>query len=290
MAENIIEARIDLINVNGRFRKDFGDINALAESIKEIGLLQPIGIDSGYRLVFGERRLRAFRQLGRESIPVRFVNLDSLMKGELAENEFRKDFTPSERVAIGEAIEEELRGRAGNPGLQSSIPENIPGLPKGDTRDLVAKATGFGNGKTYEQAKKVVQEGSPELIEAMDDGRASVSAAANLLKLPRSEQVAATAGGKKTVRAAAKKAKAAAAKPDVIKPAGTPHVLHIINAMDNLLRYTKGAGMSLEAMADDFIEQVDLSEPAIADRIRATLPLMRELGRIAFEMEELEAA
>lgn len=64
--------------------------------------------------------------------------------GELAENEFRKDFTPSERVAIGEAIEEELRGRAGNPSLQSSIPENIPGLPKGDTRDLVAKATGFG--------------------------------------------------------------------------------------------------------------------------------------------------
>lgn len=38
--------------------------------------------------------------------------------------------------------------------------ENFP-PPEGKTRDLVAKATGFGNGKTYEQAKKVVQQAVP---------------------------------------------------------------------------------------------------------------------------------
>ena len=32
----------------------------------------------------------------------RTVHLDSILKGELAENEFRKDFTHSERVAIGD--------------------------------------------------------------------------------------------------------------------------------------------------------------------------------------------
>ena len=127
MADNIIEAQISLINVHGRFRKDFGDIPALADSIKELGLLQPIGIDSGYRLVFGERRLRAFKHLGRDTIPVRFVNLESLMKGELAENEFRKDFTPSERVAIGEAIEQELEGRRGaNQHTKKEDVENFP--------------------------------------------------------------------------------------------------------------------------------------------------------------------
>ncbi|WP_141397498.1 hypothetical protein [Polaromonas sp. AER18D-145] len=65
--------------------------------------------------------------------------------GELAENEFRKDFTPSERVAIGEAIEVELGQQAEKrmkAGVQSP-PENFP-EGKGDTRDLVAKATGFG--------------------------------------------------------------------------------------------------------------------------------------------------
>ena len=66
----------------------------------------------------------------------------------------RKAFTASERVAIGAAIEAELaqqadkRMRAG----VANPPENFP-EGKGETRDLVAKATGFGNGKTYEQAK-----------------------------------------------------------------------------------------------------------------------------------------
>lgn len=113
MADNIIQCSIGLIKVENRFRKDFGDIEGLAASIAELGLLQPVGIDSNYRLVFGERRLRACQSLGWESIPARTVHLDSILKGELAENEFRKDFTPSERVAIGEAIERELGNRLG---------------------------------------------------------------------------------------------------------------------------------------------------------------------------------
>ncbi|MFC0711748.1 hypothetical protein, partial [Azorhizophilus paspali] len=73
-------------------------------------------------------------------------------KGELAENEFRKDFTPSERVAIGEAIERELQGRNGVRHDTSAARENFPEVA-GRSRDLAAKAAGFGNGKTYEQAK-----------------------------------------------------------------------------------------------------------------------------------------
>lgn len=67
---------------------------------------------------------------------------------------------PSERVAIGEAIEAEIKADA-DKRMKSGVenpPENFPELKKGDTRDLVAKATGFGNGKTYKQAKKVVQQ------------------------------------------------------------------------------------------------------------------------------------
>ena len=36
--------------------------------------------------------------------------------------------------------------------VQENFPERAP-TPQGQTRDLVAKATGFGSGKTYEQAK-----------------------------------------------------------------------------------------------------------------------------------------
>lgn len=59
-----------------------------------------------------------------------------------------KDFTPSERVEIGRALEGELQGRVGNPNFGAApIVENFPPLqPLGKTRDLAAKAAGFGNG------------------------------------------------------------------------------------------------------------------------------------------------
>ena len=52
---------------------------------------------------------------------------------------------PSERVAIGAAIEAELRGRVGVNQYTNEGKENFPDpAPQGQTRDLVAKATGFG--------------------------------------------------------------------------------------------------------------------------------------------------
>ena len=41
-------------------------------------------------------------------------------------------------------------------------------IPHAKTRDVVAQQIGFGNGKTYEQAKPVVRTAAPELVEAMD--------------------------------------------------------------------------------------------------------------------------
>ena len=219
MSDNIIDVATNLIKTGGRFRKDFGDIPALAESIKELGLLQPIGIDSGYRMVFGERRLKAFQHLGRDTIPARFVNLDSLLKGEYAENEFRKDFTVSERVEIGKALEVELSKRNGVRHDSSAAKENFPEV-KGQTRDLAAKAAGFGNGKTYEQAKSVVDSGVPELVEAMDAGSVSVSAAASITSLPKEEQSELIQAGPKAVKAAAAKQRAKpkrGAKADAIR-------------------------------------------------------------------------
>ena len=289
MADNIIEVAIEHVVVGERFRKDFGDLQALADSIKQIGLLQPIGIDAGYRLVFGERRLRAFKLLGRSTIPVRFVNLDSLLQGEHAENEFRKDFTVSERVAIGQALEGEMAGRVGRPangGKNSTISEDEPA---GKTRDIAAKAAGFGNGKTYEQAKAVIASGAPELIEAVDKGEASVSAAEALLTLPKDEQAAVVKNGKKATQQAAKKEreKKRTSKADAapVQPAGTQHVLRILTTMDVLLRHLKSEGMDAAEMADVFMAEADLKEPAIADRVRVALPIMAALGRIAQEME-----
>lgn len=282
MSDNIIQCRISLVKVENRFRKEFGDIDGLAASIAELGLLQPIGVDGNYRLVFGERRLRACQALGWEKIPARTVHLSSILKGELAENEFRKDFTHSERVAIGEAIEAELGNRKGT-NQHAEGPENFPDAPKGDTRDLAAKAAGFGNGKTYEQAKKVTSEAAPELVQAMDEGRVSVSGAASLLSLPKEEQATISVGDKKAIQQASKAAKAKHVEaPGNDIPA---HVLRVINAMDALARFASSEGMTPNQLADKFLADVDPADKVIADRLSATLPFMNAVARIAAEIE-----
>jgi hypothetical protein len=69
-----------------------------------------------------------------------------ILSPNVTEKVYPKDFTHSERVAIGEAIERELAGRHGVRHDTMTDVENFPPL-EGKTRDLAAKAAGFGNGK-----------------------------------------------------------------------------------------------------------------------------------------------
>src|SRR5262249_4945386 len=75
--------------------RDMGDIAGLAASIDEIGLLQPIVVTPDGRLIAGARRLAAAKRLGRLDIPVHVIDIDSVARGEFAENQHRKNFTPS---------------------------------------------------------------------------------------------------------------------------------------------------------------------------------------------------
>ncbi len=184
------ELKIARIKVGSRHRKDMGDLASLAESIRLEGLLQPIGVTDRLELVFGERRLRATRDvLKQKTILARIVNVRSILSGEYAENEIRKDFTPSERVAIANAIQRHVGNRQGQrtDQLRGKIPEVDPGKR---TREAAAEKAGFGNDKTYRQAAKVVHNGTPKLIRAMDEGRVSISAASILVDADADEQAA----------------------------------------------------------------------------------------------------
>lgn len=61
-----LERTIASITIGIRHRKDPGDIAALARSIEEVGLLQPITITPDGVLVCGWRRLEAVRRLQRD--------------------------------------------------------------------------------------------------------------------------------------------------------------------------------------------------------------------------------
>ena len=99
-AKNIPEIPVADIEVGARHRHDMGNIDELAQNIAELGLLHPIVVtpprDGRWQLIAGARRLLAYRKLGRERIPATVLDLDQIVRGEYAENFFRKAFTPSE--------------------------------------------------------------------------------------------------------------------------------------------------------------------------------------------------
>lgn len=86
-------------------RRDFSEseISALAESLKEHDMIQPVvvrKIGDRYQLISGERRLRAATQAGWAQVPARVREADDRLVAELAivENLQRKDLNPIEKA------------------------------------------------------------------------------------------------------------------------------------------------------------------------------------------------
>ena len=87
-------------------RKNFDEeaLQALADSIAQYGLIQPIvarKLDSGYyQIIAGERRWRASRMAGLTEVPVRVITADDRRTAELAlvENLQREDLNPIEEA------------------------------------------------------------------------------------------------------------------------------------------------------------------------------------------------
>lgn len=112
-----------VIVAEDRQRKDFGDIDGLAESIKQHGVLQPpLAVeqaDGTYKLVAGERRLRAVKQLGMLEIPLSIMpaTTDELTAQhvELVENIQRKNLSWDEEVLAKKRLHDlqiSLHGKA----------------------------------------------------------------------------------------------------------------------------------------------------------------------------------
>ncbi len=66
---------------------------------------------------------------------------------------------------------------------------------KAESRDIAAKKAGFSNHESYRQATAIVERGAPELVDAVDNGDVSISAAYTLLVLPVEEQADIVAQG-----------------------------------------------------------------------------------------------
>lgn len=174
-----IRLEVSDITVGPRFRRELGDLTALADSIESVGLLHPIVVTPEFELVAGRRRLEACKRIGWVDIPCRVLPLNpvEMLMAEHDENEVRRDFTPTERVAIGRAMEESIRERAAERqragvNLSKNFPK-VPSAERGRSADIVGSKVGM-SGPTYSRAKAVVvaAEDDPakygDLAEAMD--------------------------------------------------------------------------------------------------------------------------
>jgi len=100
---------------NVRHRDIYEGIDELAESINQIGLQQPPLVqhhDGKYRLIIGQRRLLAVKQLGLKKIRVMIkkspYNLASATIASAVENLHRKDMNPRDIATACQFLKEQL--------------------------------------------------------------------------------------------------------------------------------------------------------------------------------------
>src|SRR6266508_6004285 len=149
-------------------------LEALARSIREVGVLQPVVVrprDGGYELVAGERRLRAAKLAGLATIPaiVREGDDTESLREALIENLHREDLGPLQLAAAFQELLEEL----------------------GVTQETVAERLGYSRAHVANTIRLLSL--PPDVQRLLAEGRIQAGHARALLGLPDDESRSALA-------------------------------------------------------------------------------------------------
>lgn len=181
---------INKVTVGKRIRKDYGDIASLADDIQDRGLINPPVVTPDYELIAGERRLEAMKKLDYKQIEVRVISVEDQehqLKIEISENEERKEFTYSEKMDYAKQLER-IEAKKAKDRQTSKLKQHKNTVTdqgperKGETRDIVGKASGFGSGRTYARAKYIYENADEETIKEVDEGKKSIRKAHDELR------------------------------------------------------------------------------------------------------------
>ena len=236
-------------------RKVFSDeaIAALADSIREYGVLQPIlvrPLGTGmYQIVAGERRWRAARMLGLDEVPVNIKELSDLeaMQIAIVENLQRENLNPLEEASGYSELIEKF----------------------GMTQEKVAKLVGRSRSAVANAVRLLTL---PEIVQKMvENGDLSAGHARALLAFDDAELLIATAqkaaGGGLTVRQVEKIAqKSTEETPE--KPASDTKIDNYFKEMEISLNETLGRKVKVDygknkgALILEFYDKDDLAELA----------------------------
>lgn len=157
-----VELPVEAIQANPRQPRqvfDEDDLTELVDSIREVGLLQPVvvrRVGDSYELVMGERRLRATRRAGLATIPaiVRDTADHDLLRDALLENLHRVQLNPLEEAAAYQQMlddfdctQEQLAGRIKRSRPQISNTIRLLRLPAPVQRRVAAGVLSAGHAR-----------------------------------------------------------------------------------------------------------------------------------------------
>ncbi len=191
MTEFANKIAISNIKFGTRFRKDFGDLRPLIESIKRHGLLHPIVVSEGNQLICGKRRIAAYMQLERAEIEVNIVSLSQAREAEADENVVRKNFTVEEIAEIDKFYREKEEAEAKErqkrrPKSNSVCVGNFPRQTVQRSREKIAEKIGI-SGRTLEKIRTIKEASSEcdttkEVWKKVASGRMKVDKGYNQVK------------------------------------------------------------------------------------------------------------
>jgi stage 0 sporulation protein J len=178
----LLNLKIDKIVTNSNQPRkyfDNGKMSELKDSIKNSGLLQPITVrkisNGKYEIVAGERRYRACRELGMESIPVIEMNVGDARGYELSvlENIQRENLNPIEEaesylmlMEVYGYTQEKLSEKLGKTRSSVSNKMRILKLPA-SVKEMVKKGEiSYGHARTLLSLsdEKKIEEAAKEII------------------------------------------------------------------------------------------------------------------------------
>jgi hypothetical protein len=172
------------------FPMDEEHLADLAADIKAVGLRMPIELLDG-KLIDGRRRLKACQIAGVQPV-YRSVSITDPVAYVLSLNLHRRHLTPSQLSMVAGRVRsiydqqakarQESRDRSGKFTGTADIK-----APHADARDAAGKAVGV-SGKSVDFATRVLKQGAPELVQAVDEGRIAVSTAAVIAADPLEQQ------------------------------------------------------------------------------------------------------
>lgn len=205
--------------------------DALRADVQQHGVREPV-IQFEGRILDGRNRYMAARDLGLDFPVAEFDGTAAeALAYVLSTNLHRRHLTESQRAAVAAKLSNMKR-------TDTLVQNRSANLQDGDAPVSQAQAAEMLNvsERSVASAKKVIEQGTPELVDAVERGDASVSAAAEMVTLPAEEQAAAVAEGPKAIKAKAREVREAraAAQPSALEKAER-----------------KSTGLTVEALEED---------------------------------------